>query len=105
MKAELLQHAVKQRIQKDLVQGYLETRVVGGGYIWALDDYLNSIFPDLKKEDRNILIAACCVGAGLYTAEEVANDVVARIPMKRSRARAAYEGIEVIAPWRFWKKP
>jgi hypothetical protein len=67
-------------------------------YAWLLDEYLKCILPKRKQQERDLIIAATLLAAHIES-DQKGGDIVGRIPMKSSRARRAFEGVEMVVPW------
>jgi len=74
-----------QKAQADIVREYKHPPL-GSQFLLEVRQMVMGKKPKWKVDDVHLLVAACGLAAGVFTAKDEASDIVSRIPMRISRA-------------------
>jgi hypothetical protein len=73
-----------------LVVRHLSHPPIDSQFLWEVRQYLKEKMGKASVEDIDIVVAGCGVAAHIFSSEEVAQDVVSRIPMRISRTNKTF---------------
>lgn len=78
------------------------------GHIFVLNRYIAETLGNTQQAYRDQVIAACLVAGRLVfqsvSTTQAGKDILDTVPMKRSRAKHAYLGAEIVLPWKSSQK-
>ncbi len=94
--ANLDQLREQQRIDRSMFAALSNSAKKTDDYVRELDLYLDAVCK-LRPEDRDLVISAALIAARLIP--DGKGDVVARIPMRRSRSRQQLKDVEICVDW------